>query len=202
MAGLRQNILRRAEDIFTRHDYHEVLMEDVAQACGVAKGTVYRYFPSKRALYVAVMFEGIERLQQALRGALATPMSPVRKVESAVRCVLGHFWDRRFFFTLINRNEHKPQDPDNREWLRRRAELSRTIQGAVEEAMLAGHVRRVDPRIATEMLLGMLRGANRYRSAHDTQEAMVGTVLDVFLRGVGTPVGRRFAGNGRKRACG
>ena len=39
MAGLRQNILHAAELIFTRHDYHEVLMEDVAQVGGVGKGT-------------------------------------------------------------------------------------------------------------------------------------------------------------------
>jgi len=63
MAGLRQNILQAAEMIFTQHDYHEVLMEDVAQACGVGKGTLYRYFPSKHELYLAVMFGGIERLR-------------------------------------------------------------------------------------------------------------------------------------------
>ena len=40
IAGLRQNILGAAEGIFSRHDYHEVLMEDVAQACGVGKGTL------------------------------------------------------------------------------------------------------------------------------------------------------------------
>ena len=100
---------------------------------------------------------------------------------------------------MINRNEHKPWDPDNREWLRRRAELSRTIQRAVEEAMQAGDVRRVDARIATEMLLGMLRGANRYRGSHDTLEDVVSAVVEVFLRGVGTATGQRLTGNGLLR---
>ncbi|MGH3055413.1 MAG: helix-turn-helix domain-containing protein, partial [Gaiellaceae bacterium] len=53
MAGLRQSILHAAAVIFTQHDYHEVLMEDVAQTCGVGKGTLYRYFPSKHELYLA-----------------------------------------------------------------------------------------------------------------------------------------------------
>ena len=65
--------------------------------------------------------------------------------------------------------------------------------------MTAGQVRHVDPRIATEMLLGMLRGANRYRSAHDTLDDMVTAVADVFLRGVGTDTGQRLASNGRTR---
>lgn len=199
IAGLRETILRAAELIFTHHDYHEVLMEDVARACDVGKGTIYRYFPSKRDLYLGVMFEGIQQLHDELQVVIDTPATPVRKIERLVRCILAHFWDRRFFFALLHRNEHKPQDPDNREWLQRRAELSQLIQRAIEEAIAAGHVRRIDPRIATEMLLGMLRGANRYRDAQDTLDQMVAAVLEVFLGGVGTPAGRRVVGDARRR---
>jgi TetR/AcrR family transcriptional repressor of mexJK operon len=197
IAGLRQNVLRAAERIFTDHDYHEVLMEDVARASGVGKGTLYRYFPSKRDLYVAVMFEGIEQLHAELEAAIDKPATPVRKIEHIVRCILAYFWDRRFFFALLHHNEHKPDDPDNQEWLRRRAQLSRIIQRAVKEAIAAGHMRRIDPRIAAEMLLGMLRGANRYRSSHDTLDALVAAVIDVFLCGAGTATGRRLATNGQ-----
>src|SRR2546427_38327 len=56
IAGLRESILRAAESVFTLHDYHEVQMDQVARACGVGKGTLYRHFPSKRALFLAVMF--------------------------------------------------------------------------------------------------------------------------------------------------
>jgi AcrR family transcriptional regulator len=199
IAGLRDNILRAAEVVFTRHDFHEVLMEDVARASGIAKGTVYRYFPSKRQLYLAVMFEGIEQLRDDLQLAVHAADTPARTIECTVRCILTHFWNRRFFFALIHRNEHKPEDPDFKEWLRRRTEISRLVQRALEEAMAAGHVRHLDPRIAAEMLLGMLRGVNRYRSRHDTLDDLVAAVVDVFLCGAATTAGRRCAGNGRKR---
>ena len=74
-AGLREAILHAAELIFSRQDFHEVLMEDVARACGVGKGTIYRYFPGKRELYVAVMFEAIDSLREKLRAALDTRAS-------------------------------------------------------------------------------------------------------------------------------
>lgn len=201
MVGLRQNILHAAEVIFTQHDYHEVLMEDVAQACGVGKGTLYRYFPSKHELYVAVMFEGIERLRDELQAAVDRPAAPARKIECLVRCILAHFWDRRFFFALIHRNEHKPEDPDGREWLRRRAAIAALVEHTLEEAMAAGYVRRTDPRIAAEMLLGMLRGVNRYRTREDTLDDLVAAVVDVFLCGMATVAGRRVAGSGRRKAC-
>ncbi len=202
-AGLRETILRAAQVIFARHDYHEVLMEDVARAAGVGKGTLYRYFPGKRELYVAVMFDRIERLRRELQVVVETTGSPLRKIERAVHCTLAHFWDRQFFFSLIHRNEHRPDDPDNREWLRRRSQLSLIFQKAIEEAMAAGDVRRLDPRIATEMLLGMLRGANRYRTPQDTLPAMAAAVLEVFLCGVGTANGRRITrSEGREKGRG
>jgi hypothetical protein len=41
------------------------------------------------------------------------------------------------------------------------------------------------------MLLGMLRGVNRYRTAQDTLPGLVNAVLEVFVHGVGTEGGQR-----------
>src|SRR5438552_1442363 len=82
--GLRENILRAAETIFARHDYHEVQMDDVVEASGVGKGTLYRHFPSKQDLYFAVMFEGIEQLRLELEEALQIEEPPARKIRRIV----------------------------------------------------------------------------------------------------------------------
>ena len=121
-------------------------------------------------------------------------------MECIVRCILTHFWDRQFFFSLIHRNEHRLDDPDNREWLRRRAQLSTLIQEAIEAAIEAGQIRPVEPRIATEMLLGMVRSANRYRTGTDTLNGLVAAVVDIFLRGVSSAAGQRMMLNG-ERGC-
>jgi len=198
--GLRDRILSAAEGTFARHDYHEVQIDDVVQACGVGKGTLYRYFPSKKDLYLAVMFHGIERLRGELEFAVRTDEPPAQKIRRIVHRTLAHFWDRRFFFSLIHRNEHK-LDGEAREWFRHREELSRVIQKTLHAAIGAGHIRRVDTRIATEMLLGMMRGVNRYRVAGDRLDDLVTAVVDVFMRGIGTPAGRRIVDPaGRVRA--
>ena len=195
IAGLRDSILRAAETAFTRQDYHEVQMDQVAEACGVGKGTLYRHFPSKRALYLGVMLEDIARLRAELEARLATDDPPVEKIERIVRHTLAYFWDRRFFFALIHQHEHWRDG--EREWLRHRAQLSRVVQETLEEAIAAGHVRPVSARIGAEMLLSMVRSANRYRMRGDRLEDLVAAVIDVFMRGVATPAGRRVLGRRR-----
>ena len=189
--GLRDRILRAAEVIFARHDYHEVQMDDVVEAGGVGKGTLYRYFPSKQALYFAVIFDGIQRLRLELEAAVGTEEPPAQQVHRIVHRTLAFFWDRRFFFSLIHRSEHKVSG-EAREWLRYRGALSRVIRDTLEAAVAADQIRGIDTRIATEMLLGMMRGVNRYRTDGDRLDDLVTTVVDVFMRGVGTPAGRRI----------
>jgi len=195
IAGLRDSILRAAETAFTRQDYHEVQMEQVAEACGVGKGTLYRHFPSKRALYLGVMLEDIARLRAELEARLATDDPPLEKIERIVRHTLAYFWDRRFFFALIHQHEHWRDG--EREWLRHRAQLSRVVQETLEEAIAAGHVRPVSARIGAEMLLSMMHSANRYRMRGDRLEDLAAAVIDVFMRGVATPAGRRVLGRRR-----
>jgi hypothetical protein len=132
----------------------------------------------------------LERLRAELAAAVGTSEPAARKIRGIVHRTLAHFWDRRFFFSLIHQNEHKP-DGEAREWFRHRQVLSRLVQEALENAMAAGHIRRIDARIATEMLFGMMRGVNRYRAKDDRLEDVVTAVVDIFMRGVGTPAGRQ-----------
>src|SRR2546426_11965499 len=60
---------------------------------------------------------------------------------------------------------------------------------ALEDAMAAGHIRRIDARIATEMLLGMMRGVNRYRAKDDRLEHLVTAGGGNFIRRGGAAAG-------------
>jgi AcrR family transcriptional regulator len=181
--GLRRSIMVAGADVFGRRDYRAVRMDEVAAACGVGKGTLYRYFPSKRALFFAVTFDGIEKLQADLERIAGGAEEPVEKLGRLVQRLLGHFWDRRVFFALIHDGEG--QGPGAREWGRRRAALASVVERVLAEGIAAGAFRAVDPRLGSEMLLGMMRGANRYRGPEDHIERSLALVLDVFLNGVG-----------------
>ncbi|WP_245454085.1 TetR/AcrR family transcriptional regulator [Aquabacter cavernae] len=58
-AERRAQILAAALDAFAREGYGATRLEDVARAAGVAKGTLYLYFPHKQALFEAIVKERI-----------------------------------------------------------------------------------------------------------------------------------------------
>lgn len=54
-AARRATILSAALDAFSQHGFGATRLEDVARAAGIAKGTLYLYFPHKQALFEAIV---------------------------------------------------------------------------------------------------------------------------------------------------
>jgi AcrR family transcriptional regulator len=71
----RRRVLEAAEELFTRHGADRVTMEEIARAAGVGKGTLYRRYPDRAAIAVALLDEHERALQeQLLRGP--PPLGP------------------------------------------------------------------------------------------------------------------------------
>lgn len=60
----RERVIRAAQELAAEGGYDAVQMRDVAGRAGVALGTIYRYFPSKDAVLLAVMVHWLGDLEQ------------------------------------------------------------------------------------------------------------------------------------------
>ena len=57
-------ILRAARSVFASKGYQAATVDDIAEFAGVAKGTIYCYFPSKFELFIGVLRGGMQELQE------------------------------------------------------------------------------------------------------------------------------------------
>lgn len=53
----KRQILGKATELFALKGYHGVGIDEIAEACGVVRGTVLKYFSSKQELYKKVLYE-------------------------------------------------------------------------------------------------------------------------------------------------
>ncbi len=181
----RRAILEAAERLFADGRFDEVLMEDVAEEAGVAKGTIYRYFADKESLYLTVLTEGFEELQRQIR-EVASP-DPVDRLEHAVRAVVGYMSRNRFLFRLMWRDE---SEAARRREHRRRWKVQREqLVDAVAQVLRYGEERGAFavPHLNTDaqILLGMIRSCIRSNEQGLGPDQIVSEVVRVFLHGVG-----------------
>src|SRR5258708_7876939 len=73
----RARILAAADSLFAGRSFGEVRMEDIARGADVGKVTIYRYFPTKAALYLALL----DRARLAYFGPRPTWLAALDRAE-------------------------------------------------------------------------------------------------------------------------
>jgi AcrR family transcriptional regulator len=183
--NLRETILDRAGELFATHDFASVSIDEVAVRSGIGKGSVYRQFGSKEALYASVVIDGFRHLRHEIHDALSGRSSIQDRIAIVVRHALSFFWTRRQFFVLLRDPTAIPVRLE-RSYRKERHELAKLLQTILAEGIEHGEVRAdLDKRIVAESLLGMLRGIIRYCQDYTTPEKAADAVVSVFLDGIG-----------------
>jgi AcrR family transcriptional regulator len=67
----RQTLITAASELFAKHGYDYVTLDEVAARAGVTKVIVYRHFQSKKALYLDLLAEHRDELLRTLAAGMA-----------------------------------------------------------------------------------------------------------------------------------
>ncbi len=86
-----QSLIDAARAAMDDGSYHDITMLEIAKRAGLAKGTVYLYFPSKEALFLAVLTRELEAGFESLRSAVADAGPEPEALAAAIsRALAGH----------------------------------------------------------------------------------------------------------------
>ncbi len=144
----RTEILEAATTVFSAKGFHTATMDDVAEAAGVSKGSLYNYFDSKESVIDALtrQWGEIDDETFSRAGRAGSPVAALRKVS---KMTMGRMHRRGFqdairlemFLwaeALVNARIERSQRELASQWRRR-------VQELVEAAQIAGEIdRRVD----------------------------------------------------------
>jgi AcrR family transcriptional regulator len=180
----RAAILRCAAEIFSERPYHEVPIEDVSIRLGIGKGTLYRYFESKEELYFATIVDGLRGMGDAVKEVLQCNAPFQATIEELCRTVISYFWERRDFFVLLHRHESKLDPEERADWQKQREELVSMVGEILADEMRRRGANGINPRLAVEMLFGMIRAVCMYRDEADSVDNLARLVTGVFFAGV------------------
>ncbi|MCZ7646585.1 MAG: TetR/AcrR family transcriptional regulator [Planctomycetota bacterium] len=180
----RIEILQTAAHLFAQRPFHEVLMDDVAHACGLAKGTIYRHYPNKEALYLAICLEWMDRLIVQLGKSARRKAGAGERLEEMIRCMAEQYHRQRDFFQVVQRFEGTVLG--DAEWLKRRTKIRELFAKVIREGQRRGELRLFDANLAADMALGMARNLLRWGDPDLPAERIAHFVLDLLMNGMTT----------------
>lgn len=182
-------ILRGAIEVFAGRGFFQSKVADVAEAAGVADGTVYLYFKSKDDLLISIFNETMDEAIVEARTLLEGDDDPIDRLQKLARLHLerlGRDRDLAVVFQVELRQSTKFMEEFS---TTRLADYFELIRQVIIDGQQRGVFRKeIDPQIATKVFFGALDEMatnwilSRRRYA---LENMVEPVLDILIRGLG-----------------
>jgi AcrR family transcriptional regulator len=186
----RTRILQAAQRLFASQGFDGTTTRDLAQAAGIAEGTLFRHFPNKKAILVEVATSGwVEILTDLL-----TELSEMGSYKAVAQVMRRRMWNFQKNADLMRVCFMEVQfHPDLRNRIQSEVITKMTDVGEAffQTAMDKGIYRQGDAKLVAKVFLGMFAIAGFSNntliepdaSPQQMQEMAEG-LADIFLNGV------------------
>lgn len=186
-ARKREDILACAAGVFARRGYPGTDMQAVADEAGIAKGTIYLYFPSKEELFLAAVDQGMTSLRSEVDSAIASLADPLDIIAGAIRAYLRFFKNHpeQVELLILERAEFRDRKRstyhDHREAGRPR------WNRLVSDLVSSGRLREMPVSRVMDVVGDLLYGTmftNHFSGGTKALEEQAGDILDIIYHGM------------------
>ncbi|AFZ55752.1 TetR/AcrR family transcriptional regulator [Anabaena cylindrica FACHB-243] len=189
-AQTRTRILQAAQKLFAAQGFDGTTTRDLAQAAGVAEGTLFRHFSNKKAILVEVATSGwVEILTDLL-----TELSEMGSYKAVAQVMRRRMWNMQKNVEMMRVCFMEVQfHPDLRDRIQTEVidKMTDVAEAFFQTAMDKGIYRQTDAKLVAKVFLGMFAVAGfsdhtllEPNASPQEMQKMAEGLADIFLNGV------------------
>ncbi|WP_338247060.1 TetR/AcrR family transcriptional regulator [Dictyobacter halimunensis] len=147
----RRKILDAAEEVFGELGYYEASISEITRRAGVAQGTYYIYFHSKRTIFEELVTDIGERLRAEMRVAIAGAPDRIEVERRGFRAFFTFVARHRRIYSIVQEAERVAPEAFYAYYHK----ISQGYVRGLQEAMDDGTIRKLDPEAIAYTLMGI-----------------------------------------------
>lgn len=167
-------LMEKAEELFVKLGYKAVSMDEIAEAAGISKMTIYKHFPSKEELFIAVVFSIMERSSDFIEGEIEKIHGSLEKIDYLMKYNMEVSKD----YSIAFYKDAMSIPYITEKLMEEKYRISRRMfEGIIRTGIEKGEIRKVDVSFVTDMLL-MIVGAfgEKYIKCFNSREDLEETI--------------------------
>ena len=155
---MRQDlILLGALKVFKDRGLEGATMDEIANASGFGKATLYYYFKSKEDVLSAILVDGWKNIWESLEPVISEDNTPRKTFVNVLIKIAENAQDRPGLFEFLF-DVPKAIKLDNQPWKEYQHRLYAVIQGLLEDGIKQDEFPQVDPQLMFKALGGLFMG--------------------------------------------
>lgn len=159
---VRERIMSATVDLIREHGFPELRIEEIVERAGLSVGTFYLYFENKADLFVALVREYTEKLQERMKAAYATEGPVALRIARGLDVYLDFIKENERGFLYFARTADSMNTSAGRlsAWaFRAHADKLKPL---LQEAMDAGQMKKLDLDLTAQALVGLTQHMGVY----------------------------------------
>lgn len=185
---IRQAAIR----VFAREGFHRARMETIAHEAGVAVGTIYNYFESKRDVLLAVFEVEFEEQISFFEGLRKSGLSIPEQIAQILQDHFSLLRERTELAQVLLQERFNPGEGFKEKLSNFHRKVVERIEALIQEGIDQGWVRSCDPRIIAPALFAVVQSIGSWEMIHS------GTVVGGLFQTAPTELAD-FIWNGLKK---
>ena len=183
---LREQILARAARLFARRGYTATTMNEVAEACGVSKPSLYHYVRDKQQLLVEIAETHIARLEALVEEVVAETQAPETRMRRLIAAFLAVYAGAQAEHRVLTEDVRFLQPADRRRILDGERKVVAAFADAIAQARPELRGAGLDKPL-TMLLFGMMNWMFTWLrpSGEFSHADMAPVVAELFFGGLG-----------------
>jgi AcrR family transcriptional regulator len=146
----KEEILNSALSLFSEKGFHNVSMQDIANASEFGTGTLYNFFPSKEQLFIELIGKGISRFGHVLYPILDSNEPEEKKLSKYIQAHVGLIETNIEYFKLYisHYGTKAPRSPVFKEAVQLKKSVSKKLAALIKAGIEKKVFDCLDPEVA------------------------------------------------------
>jgi AcrR family transcriptional regulator len=183
-------ILAAARSEFALRGFANATLDSIADRVGIAKGTIYLYFPSKTDLFLALLRQGVLELHQDVRREMDAAADTRGKLRAFLRARLSYCGRNRDFFRIYYtefvslRTRITGEKAEFHDLYEQQAQV---LESVLCQGIRQGELRELNVPKAARLVYEVIRAAVAQHVLEQTGEGVEETAdftMDLILKGI------------------
>ena len=186
-ATRKEEILTQAARLFAKHGYSETDTQLLAETIGVGKGTVYRYFPSKRELFLAAADRVMRMMRERVDASVEGIQDPLERIARGIHEFLSFFAEYPEFVELLIQERAQFKDRKRPTFIEHRIVNVERWRAIYRKLIAEGRVRDMPVDRITDVVGNLLYGTiftNYFSGQSKSVTEQAQDIIDVAFNGI------------------
>jgi TetR/AcrR family transcriptional regulator len=176
----KELILDTAAGLFSKYGFAKTTLDDVADAVGMKKGSLYYYFDSKEAIFSEVIMRMATQIFDQMKADTANETSPRAMILKSIESGIRHSHDATKVIGVTSQIKMELMPHAHRMMSDFHAELSAFMSGIIDQGIAMGEFKPCDSKRLAMAIHSVVEGAH----CSALHQSSVSLVSDVPLESI------------------